>query len=241
MPVFKLNSNAETMPFARLALLRFPSPSELGLTGPFALSLALHGAVILFTTASWMVHKSQAPIGILVDRYGIPGAGAPAVSEIDIDYSLPSDVALPAKKKKLKKAVPLAKTKPEEGSEGSGRLGNATTGSASGVMGDPNGIVVSTRQRYLYELKTFFDQRKRYPAQARELGQTGEVAVAFELNNDGTIANVALTTPSRHERLNQAALTLVKTAGNFKPLPAELQNPGGTPWKLTVPIRYELN
>ena len=195
--------------------------------------------VHFLTTAGALWNTSQQPLGILVERYGVPGAGMPATTEVDISYDLPSDVALPQKKKAKKKVTEATpSTTTSDSQEGGGRLGNAKNGAASGAMGDPNGIAVSARTRYLYELKLFFDQRKRYPAQARELGHTGEVLVGFEVLADGKIQNVTIATASRHERLNQAALALVTTAGNFKPPPPEL---GGSPWKLTVPIRYELN
>ncbi len=241
MPECKLSSELTSSAEVSLRLpglpFKLPSAADLGLTGPFAVSLLLHAGILVFTAAGFALKESTNPIGILVERAGVPGAGAPMISEIDVDYSLPSDVALPAKKKKKAKPA-IAKAVPEEGAEGGGRLGNASHGATEGVMGDPNGIVASTRQRYLYELKVFFDQRKRYPTQARELGQTGEVLVGFEIQSDGRIDHIAITAASAHERLNQAALTLVRTAGLFKPLPPEL---GAVPWKLSVPIRYELN
>ncbi len=207
------------------------------LFGPFALSIGLHAALLFVSVAGILGKPNQNPLGILVERYGVPGAGVPAISEVDISYDAPSDVSL-GKKKKKTKVIPAASQVPSEGNAGGGKLGNTTTGAASGVMGDPNGIVVSTRARYLYELKVFFDQRKQYPSAARTLGQTGQVAVAFEIQKDGTFSNIVVVGPTAFDRLNLAALALVRGAGRFKPLPPELEN---SPWKLTVPIRYELN
>ena len=190
--------------------------------------------------AGGLWNASRQPYGILVERVGVPGGGAVVapLTEFDVDYSAPSDVALPKPKKKKAKVDTTKQSQTPKAGEGGGKLGNAAHGAADGVMGDPNGIVVSTRTRYLYELKTFFDQRKTYPAAARTLGQAGQVEIAFQIKKDGTISEVTIVTPSGFERLNQAALALVQNAKSFKPLPTEL---GMELWKLSVPIRYELN
>jgi TonB family protein len=233
-PGFELSAGRAAIALPRIRW-RLGLPADLGLSGPMAVSLALHAALILFAgVGSFKV--SEAPLGIFIERLGVPGAGAPALNEFEVDYSLPSEVMLPTKK--VKKTSPaVAKATLAEGGSGGGRLGNASFGASEGTMGDPNGVAMSARSRYLYELKLFFDQRKRYPSQARDLGQSGEVIVAFEILKDGKIQNVSLHTPSPFERLNRAALTLVQEAGSFKALPTEL----GDKWPLTVPIRYELN
>lgn len=244
---YRLNSKdgaltAETPALAQFlaGLERFLSGAgNLGLSGPFAVSITAHLALI-FLTAGGLWKASQQPYGILVERVGVPGGGAPVapLTEFDVDYSAPSDVALAKPKKKRAKAETAPQTETPKAGEGGGKLGNAAHGAAEGVMGDPNGFVATTRQRYLYELKTFFDQRKTYPTAARTLGQTGQVEVAFQIKKDGTISEVTIVTPSGFERLNQAALLLVQNAKSFKPLPSEL---GMDTWKLSVPIRYELN
>lgn len=238
MQDFRLNFNNTAVGTLPSPLRFFFKPGDVGLSGPFALSLLIHTA-LAFVTLGGMLQASKQPFGVRIERVGVPGGGAPAIvlSEFDVDYSLPSDVALP--KKKRKKATPVPLPKDETVSpEGGGRLGNATHGSESGVMGDPNGIQVSVRERYLYELKTFFDQRKTYPTSARTLGQTGQVEISFQIKKDGSVVDVAIAKPTTYERLNQAALALVKDAKSFKPIPTEL---GVESWKLTVPIRYELN
>ncbi len=211
----------------------------MGLSGPFAISVLLHGS-LLFLSLGGLWRSSPQPYGVLVERVGIPGGGKPiaVISEFEVDYALPSDVALAPRKKNRKIKPVLEATEETRANESGGRLGNALHGADSGLMGDPNGIQVSTRDRYLYELKTFFDQRKTYPTSARTLGQTGQVEIAFEIEKDGSIGKVVIVTPSTYERLNQAALALVQNAKTFKPLPSEL---GVETWKLTVPIRYELN
>jgi protein TonB len=50
-----------------------------------------------------------------------------------------------------------------------------------------------------------------YPATSRRLGEVGVVVLRVELDEQGLVASVRIETASGFERLDQAALTAVKT------------------------------
>jgi len=90
---------------------------------------------------------------------------------------------------------------------------------------------------YLSELRTWIDQQKFYPESARSLGQTGVVEVKFRIDPSGNIINSTLEKQCAYARLNQAAISLMKSLGRFKPAPAGVF--AGVV-ELILPIEYRL-
>ena len=117
---------------------------------------------------------------------------------------------------------------------------SGATGAEAGAetrLGSPNGVEVGLRERYLFELRQAIDQEKRYPAAAREMRQEGRVEVEFQIRADGRFEALRLAALSPYERLNTAALKLIESIGEFRPLPAEL---GAGPLIVRLPIDYIL-
>jgi protein TonB len=99
-------------------------------------------------------------------------------------------------------------------------------------------VEVSARERYLYELRVLIEGRRTYPSVSRRLGESGEVRVGFELHRDGSIRDVAITAPSPHPRLNEAALALVQGLGAYRPFVAEIR---ADKIHVEIPVAYRLN
>lgn len=112
------------------------------------------------------------------------------------------------------------------------------TASAETTAGKSGDTPATLKDRYLFELESYFNSRKVYPARARHLGLAGSVEVSFHLEEDGSFSDPHVTRPCIHDVLNEAALRLVKDVGHYRPLPAELNL---RVLHVTVPIQYELN
>ncbi len=109
---------------------------------------------------------------------------------------------------------------------------------SAGQVGEKNGLEASVKERYLYELRTLIEGRKIYPRFARSLRETGRVMVRFQVLRDGQIEGIELASGSSFQRLNQAAIELIKGIGKYRPIPGELVADKLT---LELPIEYILN
>ena len=104
----------------------------------------------------------------------------------------------------------------------------ATSGARSGTLGtngplgDPNGIEVSERERYLYELRRFIDSRKTYPAISRQLGETGRVTLRVRIARDGSFSESKTLFSSAPKRLEASAHQLISSVAKFKTFPNAL-------------------
>ncbi len=90
---------------------------------------------------------------------------------------------------------------------------------------------------YAQQLKLYIEQNKFYPRSARKLKQAGLVRLQVEIDKDGNFHNIQIIEASNHENLNQAALSLIKKLGHFKPLPKEFTKDAD----FTIPIAYQLS
>lgn len=97
------------------------------------------------------------------------------------------------------------------------------------------GEIADAKTAFKNELRAKIEENKYYPPMSRRLGHTGIVTVAFTLLDDGHIINIRLDTPSRHELLNESALTAVKKVHKFKPIPREW---GMDRMDIKVPIKF---
>ncbi len=192
------------------------------------LSVVLHMALLWQYTLPFA--ENPAPIGHWVEMIpsGRPEFHAPTTAT---PKTIDSPVNAPVESKPSVAAA--APTPP------AAVLGNTTQSTGlSGPIGDMNGVKVSIRERYLYELEAYLNQLKSYPPRARHLQQTGRVEIAFHVHGDGTISDPHVVRPCIHDLLNQSALALVSSVRQFRPLPPELKL---SVLHVTVPIQYELN
>lgn len=116
--------------------------------------------------------------------------------------------------------------------EAVGSGGMASSYSAAGMMAKGE-----LQQVYLSELRAKLEELKHYPLQARRLGQTGSVEVAFQVRQDGVIENARIVRGSPFKRLNESALATIENLKKFRPLPKELSNSALT---VTLPIHYSI-
>ncbi len=188
--------------------------------GPFAVSVALHAALLVGILAPQLSH-TPVPKGYWVElATPAPARPVPPMKK--------APVAPTASKTDLSTDAKQAATAPAA----------APSVAQNRPLGRADGVEASTRQRYLFELEVFLNQNKTYPSRARHLGLSGEVEVAFHLHKDGSISDPHLVRPCIHDVLNQAAVEHVSRVGHFRPIPQELNV---DVWHITVPIAYELN
>lgn len=95
----------------------------------------------------------------------------------------------------------------------------------------------TVKERYLSDLKQFFQRLLVYPSASTALRERGRVEVAFNIGRDGVITGVTLHKPCSFQRLNQAAISLVQRAGKFRPFPAQMSEQS---LRLAIPIDYEI-
>lgn len=209
----------------------------------FTTSLAVH---IVFVAAALIVlPKAQSTLPLGVNRKGDATyielgsttiVRKPVVKVVE-DKD-PNAILVKRKKEKPKKVEEQTKVADAAKSATTPtQFGSATGTAESGPLGVANGIEVSERERYIYELRRLIDGRKIYPSLARRMRQTGKVVMKFEILKDGQIQNVKVAEPSAHDRLNVAAAELIGGIHAFKPLPDSTKSERMT---VTVPVDYAL-
>lgn len=199
-----------------------------------ALALTLAHGVALMSHWAWdqQAGHGPAPIRVEIASYGgqarASSATRPAVA-----------AARPSRTSEQSTAVPTpapAVAAPAVGSpEGNGFGEGVGTGLGTGVASSGGG---DSRQMYLQELRARIDDLKRYPLQARRLGQAGTVLVSFKVSPDGSIHEPHVSGPCPYRHLNESALNAVASIRTFRPLPEELAAQG--PLTVNVPIRYTI-
>ncbi|MBV2169466.1 MAG: energy transducer TonB [Bdellovibrio sp.] len=220
--------------------MKLPKTS-LNINKSVLLSAVLHGAFFLLGLSLTGPQGEPLPVGVEL-MYGEGGTErTPKVDDVKVVKNKPSvqtnDPEAPTIKSKEVAATPQ-----ETSSLGGKAMGSASGTSERGALegreGVINGIEVSSEQRYLYEIKTLLERRKRYPVMAKKMGHTGKVTMRFTLAADGSLKESEIVEKAPHETLNQAALDLVRGISGMKPFPQEIQR---TSWSITVPIEYVLN
>ncbi len=100
------------------------------------------------------------------------------------------------------------------------------------VTGGP-ALVSSYQAQVLAHLSRF----RSYPAEARDRGITGVVAVRFTLASDGKVMAASLARTSGAKVLDESALAMVLRASPFPPFPAGLNRPR---MEFAAPVRFDL-
>lgn len=143
----------------------------------------------------------------------------------------------PVKKEKLiKKKKKLAKTKREKrGKSITTQKRRASSGSLSG--GELSGPGGTYRETYFSMVWRMIERKKRYPSVAKKMRQEGVVHLSFTISKDGQIRNIGLAKKSPYQRLNNAALRILREIGSFPPIPKTLKR---SSLSLIVPVRYKI-
>lgn len=224
--------------------MQMPSIS-LNLKSSVSLSVMIHGG--LFALCLVMGARQATvplPIGVELmygDDTAAPVVAAPVKAQVVAKPQAPvvndeDGVALDKDKKKPE-AVPeqqVASTGKTLGNPN----GNSEKGALTGREGVRSGQEVSAEDRYLFELRKLLERKKRYPALARKMGQTGRVLVSFTLAQDGSLVKSEVVEKAAFDSLNEAAHDLVKSIHGVKPFPEEIHK---TTWNITLPIDYSIN
>jgi protein TonB len=92
------------------------------------------------------------------------------------------------------------------------------------------------RARYLAQVRERVTRHRRYPSAAQRLGIEGTVYVRVCIGPDGTLLSAAPVREGPDPELTIAALTAVRAASPFRPLPPEL----GRSLTVDIPIAFLL-
>lgn len=99
-------------------------------------------------------------------------------------------------------------------------------------------VIAGEARSYLGELQQWLERQKVYPKAASRLGITGQAEVTFKIAKSGEFLDIQLAKSSASELLDQSALSLVKRASRFRPIPDEISERQLT---VTVPVNYTIN
>jgi protein TonB len=109
-----------------------------------------------------------------------------------------------------------------------GAGGGGTSGKADGGK---------SKDRYYAELAAWLERHKRYPSQARKMGQEGIVRVRFVIDRTGKVLSHRIESSSGHTALDNAASELLRRASPMPAIPASM---GQSRLEIVVPIAYRL-
>jgi protein TonB len=117
--------------------------------------------------------------------------------------------------------------------QASSKVGSqASTQATTGASGASSGT------SYVDGLRSWIERHKTYPRQAQRLGLSGQVVVMLEVDRRGFFQSLALVESSTHAILDEAALSLLKGIGSYRPFPDYLKQ---AKIRVRLPIQYVLN
>jgi TonB family protein len=224
-----MKSTADIRAHIALPQFHFPLPP---LFSGFSVSLFVHTAVL--TAGLWWVggaaHSYSGPSEFeLVDANAAFESGTHARKQ----KSAPTPVV---DRSELDEAVlkPKAAKKIENESQGASTIDSKGQAGTASVA---TGTVTNVWQQYGASVRQAILQGFSYPPASRAMGETGQVKIAFAVLPDGSLVDVSVSNPSPHERLNSAAVALVRKVGNVGVLP----DPYLPRWNTEIAINFELN
>jgi TonB family protein len=91
---------------------------------------------------------------------------------------------------------------------------------------------------YLDRLKIKIFLLWKYPEEAIQIGQQGDVIISFVLNSKGELMDIVIIKGSGSRSLDKATITAIRQANPFGPLPEDISN---EPLKITGHFRYVLD
>lgn len=213
---------------------------------PWASSLGIH----LLLLALFLVFQLRAPVRPWgTDRLGDPTfvevtelasvrkAVTPRVlaktTVVATEPSVSSQAPLATNSGKTTETKPVSPTQSLVGS-----FGKADGTALSGELGSANGAKLSPRDRYLSDLRTTLEARKRYPSLSRRMSETGRVLVRFQISRSGQFSDITVLKSSGYDRLNSAAIALVQELGRYREFPESIADAS---LLVEIPIDYVLN
>lgn len=230
------------------------------MTKSFLFSVAFHGLVLtlLVVLASLLKSKEEVkPVKIsiiipqIIEKHS-PSLPAPLIPppEDSKPTPIPPKQIVPlASAKIVSPETPIAKTivpviTPQKSSELAPKkevVAPSVPVVAAPVAPAPKKVNSADTQeakaKYLGYIRQSIDQKKTYPKNAKRLSQQGTVTVKFTVDSDGAVSKVSLAGSSNFDLLDNAAVDLLKTIGQFKPFPSEL---GQDSIEINLPIEYSL-
>ena len=118
-----------------------------------------------------------------------------------------------------------------------GRSGTQAEGDTGSGQAEAAGGRQAARASYLAKLKDWLEERKVYPAEARNQRIEGTVRIYFTIDADGTVLKSGVRETSGDEVLDRAAADLITRA---QPLPAPPPAFGRNTLTIVAPIRFDL-
>lgn len=109
--------------------------------------------------------------------------------------------------------------------------GKDGAGAASGTVGGSPGDGGGMRYDFSYVRERIL-KKLRFPASARQRGQSGKIVVSFTLLADGQVERIAIVAGSGHEILDQAVIDTIRQVAPFPRPPVSAQ--------LVLPIVFHL-
>ncbi len=91
------------------------------------------------------------------------------------------------------------------------------------------------KDHYLKKLSTKIKSSLIYPRLSKRLREKGSVSIQFTILKSGKITEIEMTTPSKYDRLNQAAIKTIEEINSFLPIPNELSK---DPIRVTQRIEF---
>jgi periplasmic protein TonB len=86
---------------------------------------------------------------------------------------------------------------------------------------------------HLQAIRKLLSENRKYPRNARVLGQEGDVEVSFRLNGDGSVDDISIVKGSGFELLDNAARELIASTAKLFPKPPKSV-------RVRVPLKYAL-
>ncbi|MEN7537048.1 energy transducer TonB [Aurantiacibacter flavus] len=113
------------------------------------------------------------------------------------------------------------------------------TGSANAGTGTgENPRAKADQADWISLVNSHLARRKRYPREARRVGQEGTPSVRFTVDRRGRVSNVSIVRSSGHQLLDDATVELVQRTAPFPAMPRSMQRDSMT---ITLPIEYSLD
>lgn len=106
------------------------------------------------------------------------------------------------------------------------------SGNQSSVGGRPGAA-----KNYFSSLMAWLNTHKNYPKLAKKNKEQGIVKLKFTITREGDISNASIHTSSGYQRLDQAAIQMLRAASPVPPIPNDL---GRSTLTLVIPIEYSL-
>lgn len=162
----------------------------------------------------------------------------PVIEEIPLpEPKLMAEEKVQAIPKPIKKKESVKKKESKNQRTKTENIKNTSEGLPGGQISGSGGGGGALKEHYYSKVRNMIERKKRYPSIAKKLRQEGIVHVTFTISKDGAISDIRLVKKCPHERLNRAAVRVLKEIGSFPPIPEEV---GKQSISLSVSIRYKI-